>query len=55
MPHSKNKNFYQNRPKIKIFLQNKYKFSEHWRLRSQTPKQPPIQSRSRGGEGGRGQ
>ena len=39
MPRFKNINFYQNRLKIKPFLQKKYKIFECWGLRPQTPKQ----------------
>ena len=30
MPHFKSNNFYQNRPKVKLFLQKKYKIFERW-------------------------
>ena len=43
MPHFKSINFYQNRPKIKLFLQNKHKkIFERWGLRPLTPRATPF-------------
>ena len=36
-------NFYQNKPKIKLFLPTKYKFFERWGLCTRPPSQPPLQ------------
>ena len=43
MPHFKSINFYQNTPKIKLFLQNKdKKIFDRWWLRPRTPRAAPI-------------
>ena len=42
MPHFKSINFYQNEPKIKLFLQ-KFKIFERLGLSPQTPKIAPLQ------------
>ena len=41
MPHFKSIIFYQNRPRIKLFLQKEKKKFERWGLRPHTPKASP--------------
>ena len=55
MPHFSSINFYQNRPKFKLFLPKKYEIFERWGLRPHIPvpqfaggfaPRPPKQSQS---------
>ena len=39
--YQNNIKFYQNRPRIKLVLTEKYKIFERWELRPHIPKQPP--------------
>ena len=42
-PDFKSINFYQNKAKIKLFLQKKINFFERWGLRTQTPQWYPAE------------
>ena len=43
MPRFNSINFYQNWPKIKLFLPKKYKMFERWELRPQFPVPPVVE------------